>query len=111
MTGPETGGGGAFRHFLDLGDAGGDAIAAMINDAIIAYEKGFYEEALDIQVVADGGLHAIDAASGARRWRFGSGRAPTPADRWTPVAPRNWPYLQPRAAVSCGSNRAVTFIA
>ncbi len=26
--------GGAFRHFLDLGDAGGDAVAAMINDAI-----------------------------------------------------------------------------
>ncbi|MEY4838480.1 MAG: hypothetical protein RLZZ475_2339, partial [Pseudomonadota bacterium] len=23
-----------FRHFLDLGDAGGDDIAAMINDAI-----------------------------------------------------------------------------
>ncbi len=29
-----TGAGGGFRHFLDLGDAGGDAIAAMINDAI-----------------------------------------------------------------------------
>ena len=29
-----TGGTGAFRHFLNLGDAGGDAIAAMINDAI-----------------------------------------------------------------------------
>jgi len=27
-------GGGAFRHFLDLGDAGGDAVAAMLNDAI-----------------------------------------------------------------------------
>lgn len=29
-----SGAGGGFRHFLDLGDAGGDAIAAMINDAI-----------------------------------------------------------------------------
>jgi ornithine carbamoyltransferase len=29
-----TGGTGAFRHFLNLGDAGGDDIAAMINDAI-----------------------------------------------------------------------------
>jgi len=29
-----TAGTGAFRHFLDLGDAGGDDIAAMINDAI-----------------------------------------------------------------------------
>ncbi|PLK22923.1 ornithine carbamoyltransferase [Porphyrobacter sp. TH134] len=29
-----TAGTGAFRHFLNLGDAGGDAIAAMINDAI-----------------------------------------------------------------------------
>jgi len=29
-----TAGMGAFRHFLDLGDAGGDDIAAMINDAI-----------------------------------------------------------------------------
>ena len=29
-----SGGTGAFRHFLNLGDAGGDAIAAMINDAI-----------------------------------------------------------------------------
>ncbi len=29
-----SGGGGQYRHFLDLGDAGGDAIAAMINDAI-----------------------------------------------------------------------------
>jgi ornithine carbamoyltransferase len=28
------GAGGTYRHFLDLGDAGGDAIAAMINDAI-----------------------------------------------------------------------------
>ncbi len=28
------GGGGAFRHFLDLGDAGGDNVAAMLNDAI-----------------------------------------------------------------------------
>lgn len=27
-------GAGAYRHFLDLGNAGGDAIAAMINDAI-----------------------------------------------------------------------------
>jgi ornithine carbamoyltransferase len=27
-------GGGAIRHFIDLGDAGGDDIAAMINDAI-----------------------------------------------------------------------------
>jgi ornithine carbamoyltransferase len=27
-------GGGQYRHFLNLGDAGGDAIAAMINDAI-----------------------------------------------------------------------------
>ena len=26
--------GGVFRHFLDLGDAGGDAVAAMLNDAI-----------------------------------------------------------------------------
>ncbi len=26
--------GAAFRHFLDLGDAGGDAVAAMLNDAI-----------------------------------------------------------------------------
>ena len=34
MTRPETGGAGAFRHFLDLGDAGGDDIAAMLNDAI-----------------------------------------------------------------------------
>jgi len=33
MTGAEAGTGG-FRHFLDLGDAGGDDIAAMINDAI-----------------------------------------------------------------------------
>lgn len=32
MTG--AGAGGTFRHFLDLGDAGGDAIAAMLNDAI-----------------------------------------------------------------------------
>lgn len=30
----ESRGGGAFRHFLDLGDAGGDAVAAMLNDAI-----------------------------------------------------------------------------
>lgn len=29
-----SGGAGGFRHFLDLGDAGGDAIAAMLNDAI-----------------------------------------------------------------------------
>lgn len=29
-----SGAGGQHRHFLDLGDAGGDAIAAMINDAI-----------------------------------------------------------------------------
>lgn len=29
-----SGGTGAFRHFLNLGDAGGDDIAAMINDAI-----------------------------------------------------------------------------
>ncbi|MFO6446844.1 ornithine carbamoyltransferase [Erythrobacter sp. NE805] len=28
------GAGGALRHFLDLGDAGGDALAAMLNDAI-----------------------------------------------------------------------------
>jgi ornithine carbamoyltransferase len=28
------GAGGTFRHFLDLGDAGGDAIAAMLNDAL-----------------------------------------------------------------------------
>jgi ornithine carbamoyltransferase len=34
MSGTLTGGGGAYRHFLDLGDAGGDAIAAMLNDAI-----------------------------------------------------------------------------
>ncbi len=34
MSGPNTGGGGAYRHFLDLGDAGGDAVAAMLNDAI-----------------------------------------------------------------------------
>lgn len=29
-----TGGTGAYRHFIDLGDAGGDDLAAMINDAI-----------------------------------------------------------------------------
>jgi len=29
-----TGAGAQYRHFLDLGDAGGDAIAAMINDAL-----------------------------------------------------------------------------
>jgi ornithine carbamoyltransferase len=29
-----SGAGGRMRHFLDLGDAGGDAIAAMINDAL-----------------------------------------------------------------------------
>ena len=29
-----TGGMGAYRHFIDLGDAGGDDLAAMINDAI-----------------------------------------------------------------------------
>lgn len=29
-----SGAGGHYRHFLDLGDAGGDAIAAMINDAL-----------------------------------------------------------------------------
>lgn len=34
MSRPETGGAGAFRHFLNLGDAGGDDIAAMLNDAI-----------------------------------------------------------------------------
>jgi ornithine carbamoyltransferase len=33
MTGAATGTG-AFRHFLDLGDAGADDVAAMINDAI-----------------------------------------------------------------------------
>jgi ornithine carbamoyltransferase len=33
MTGAGTGMG-AFRHFLDLGDAGGDAVAAMLSDAI-----------------------------------------------------------------------------
>ena len=32
MTG--AGAGGPFRHFLDLGDAGGDDVAAMINDAL-----------------------------------------------------------------------------
>ncbi len=34
MTGPDTGGAGAIRHFLDLGDAGGNDLAAMINDAL-----------------------------------------------------------------------------
>jgi ornithine carbamoyltransferase len=34
MTGPDERGAGGFRHFLDLGDAGGDDVAAMINDAI-----------------------------------------------------------------------------
>lgn len=34
MSRPETGGAGAFRHFLNLSDAGGDDIAAMLNDAI-----------------------------------------------------------------------------
>ncbi len=35
MTGPTlSGGAGQARHFLDLGDAGGDDVAAMINDAI-----------------------------------------------------------------------------
>ncbi len=66
-----TGGTGEFRHFLDLGNAGGDAIAAMINDAIDrrAARKGLPKGAPDADAPLKGWVLALVFEKNSTRTR------------------------------------------
>ena len=70
-----------FRHFLDLGDAGGDDIAAMINDAIdrkaaraglsiegaVVASDAFFPFADGLLEAAEGGAVAVIQPGGSMR--------------------------------------------
>jgi ornithine carbamoyltransferase len=66
-----TGAAGAWRHFLDLGDAGGDAIAAMINDAIDrkAARAGLPKGAVDADAPLKGRVLALVFEKNSTRTR------------------------------------------
>ena len=66
-----TEGGGTYRHFLDLGDAGGDAIAAMINDAIDrkAARSGLPKGAVDADAPLKGRVLALVFEKNSTRTR------------------------------------------
>lgn len=63
--------GGTFRHFLDLGDAGGDAVAAMLNDAIDrkAARAGLPKGAVDADVPLAGRVLAMVFEKNSTRTR------------------------------------------
>ncbi len=66
-----TGAAGGFRHFLDLGDAGGDAVAAMINDAIDrkAARAGLAKGAVDADAPLAGRVLALVFEKNSTRTR------------------------------------------
>jgi ornithine carbamoyltransferase len=71
MTEPEAVGAGAYRHFLDLGDAGGDDVAAMINDAIDrkAARAGLPKGAIDADAPLAGHVLAMVFEKNSTRTR------------------------------------------
>lgn len=66
-----TAAGGTYRHFLDLGDAGGDDIAAMINDAIDrkAARSGLPKGAVDADAPLKGRVLALVFEKNSTRTR------------------------------------------